>query len=402
MRKNSTKSSNDRRKRRLFYTRAGALYNMITAIVTAAGNGSRSGLKYNKLLFRLPNGKTVLESSITPFLFDERITEIIVTSSEENLSVFGEITKNMQKPVKLVVGGETRSKSVRAAVAAASGNIVLIHDGARPFLTQKSVYKCINDVLEFGTSVLSSPCVNTVGIVENGLIVSSGKKGKCEIQTPQCFYKDKLLSAFEKAEADDECPDESSLYCKYVGPVRITESDERNLKLTRPDDFALLYPARVGNGYDLHVLIPGRKLILGGTEIPHDKGLLGHSDADALIHAIIDAMFSAAGLRDIGYYFSDKDPAYEGISSVILLEKATEMIREKGFVVYNLSAVIMAEKPKLNPFVPSMKKTVARVLGISEDNIGITCTTSEKVGFIGREEGIAVSAICSLMPANAL
>lgn len=375
---------------------------MITAIVTAAGNGSRSGLKYNKLLFRLPNGKTVLESSIAPFLSDERITEIIVTSSEENLAAFGEITERLPKPIKLVTGGRTRSESVRAAIAAASGEIVLIHDGARPFLTQKSVYKCINDVLEYGTAVLASPCVNTIGTVENGILVASGKKGKYEIQTPQCFRKDKLVSAFEKAGADDECPDESSLYCRYVGPVHVTESDERNLKLTYPDDFALLHPVRVGNGYDLHVLVHGRKLVLGGVEIPHDKGLLGHSDADALIHAAIDAMLSAAGLRDIGYYFSDKDPAYEGISSVVLLRKALGMVKEKGFSVYNLSAVIMAEKPKLNPFVPAMKKTLASVIGISEDNIGITCTTSEKVGFVGREEGVAVSAICSLIPENTL
>jgi len=368
---------------------------MITAIITAAGSGTRAGLKFNKVLYRTADGKTVLEHAILPFTADARISEIIVTATDVDVQIFSEIASRYEN-VKIVKGGSTRSESVKKAVNAASGDIVIIHDGARPFLSEKSVYKCINDVLTFGSSVSAVACVNTIGETKNGNVVNTGRKNRCEIQTPQGFFKNKLKEAFEAADENEIFTDEAGIYCKYVSPVHITEGEETNVKLTYPEDFEKLTPHRVGNGYDLHVLTEGRKLVIGGVEIPHTKGLLGHSDADVLLHAITDAIFSAAGLRDIGYYFSDKDPAYEGISSIILLEKANRMIREKGFRVYNLSAVIMAENPKLNPFVPQMKENIAKTLSISPEMIGITCTTSEKVGFIGREEGIAVSAICSL------
>ena len=370
---------------------------MVTAIIAAAGSGTRSGLNTNKVFCPMADGQTVLEHALTPFELEDRVTEIIVAVSDEYKQKAEEIAKEFSTPIKIITGGSTRTTTVRLALAEASNDVVLIHDGARPFLTEKSVYKCINDVFVYGTSVLAVPCTDTIGEADGDDLLSTSRSNKYSIQTPQGFIKSQLMQAFELA-GDRSFTDEAGVYCKYIGKAHITEGDRNNIKLTYPEDFAKIRPPRSGTGYDLHILTEGRKLVLGGVTIPHDRGLLGHSDADALAHAIADAMLSAAGLRDIGYYFSDKDPAYEGISSMILLEKVRKMVAETGYKVNNVAAVIMAEKPKLNPFVPQMKNVLSEILRISAKDIGITCTTSEKVGFIGREEGIAVSAICTLIP----
>lgn len=369
---------------------------MITAIITAAGSGSRSGFEFNKVFFKLPSGKTVLESAAAPFDEASEITEIIFTAAANDVEKIELAASKLSTKTKVVVGGETRSQSVRNALKEASGEIVLIHDGARPFVDRETVEACIRDVLTYGSSVIVTDCVNTVGELDGDYIVRSSRADRCEIQTPQGFYKKDLELACDRANGDYSFTDESSLYCKYIGKAHATKGSPKNVKLTHPEDFAKLTACRSGTGYDLHVLTEGRKLVIGGVTVPHDKGLLGHSDADVLIHAIMDAILSAAGLRDIGYYFSDKDPAYEGICSMTLLAKVNDMIADRGYKVNNISAVIMAEKPKLNPFVPEMRNNVAATLGINYDDVGISCTTSERVGFIGREEGIAVAATCSL------
>ena len=151
---------------------------------------------------------------------------------------------------------------------------------------------------------------------------------------------------------------------------------------------------RAGVGYDVHKLVENRNLILGGITIPHDKGLLGHSDADALTHAIMDALLSAAALRDIGYYFSDKDPSFKDISSMVLLEKVLCLLADEGYKPHNVSAVIQAQKPKLSPYVPQIRENLAKAMGVSVSAVGISCTTTEGIGFIGREEGIAATAYC--------
>lgn len=371
---------------------------MVTAIIAAAGSGTRSGLlNTNKIFYKLADERTVLEHALTPFETEDRVTEIIIAVSEECRAQTEEIARELTTPAKIVTGGATRSQTVRLALKEASNDVVLIHDGARPFLTEKSVYKCINDVLTYGTSILAVPCTDTIGNADGEDLTSTARSNKYSIQTPQGFIKSELERAFEQSD-DSSFTDEAGVYCKYIGKAHITEGDRNNIKLTYPEDFMRIRPQRSGVGWDLHVLVPERKLILGGITIPHGKGLLGHSDADVLSHAIADAMLSAAGLRDIGYYFSDKDPAYEGISSLILLEKVRKMLAEIGYKVNNVAAVIMAEQPKLNPYVPQMKNKLSDVLRISAKDIGIACTTSEKIGLIGREEGIAVSATCTLIP----
>lgn len=153
---------------------------------------------------------------------------------------------------------------------------------------------------------------------------------------------------------------------------------------------------RIGHGYDAHRLVPGRDLILGGVLIDHELGLLGHSDADVLVHALMDALLSAAGLRDIGYYFPDTDPAYQGISSLLLLEKAYGLVREAGYLLENADCTIIAQRPKLASHIMAMRENMARVMGEPVANIGLTATTEEHMGFTGREEGIRVHAVCLL------
>lgn len=373
----------------------------VTAIITAAGCGVRSGLKSNKVLAKAEDGKTFLEKAAVPFDDDERVTQIIFTAGKTDFNDIEAIAKGLKTPSFTVLGGETRSLSVFNALKKAEGEIVLVHDGARPFVSAKVVNDCINGVIENGSAVAAVPCVDTVAdLTDNGEIIKSTRKNRAIIQTPQGFYLKNLLSAFKKAEelgTLSDFTDESGVYSAFFEKARICEGDKKNIKLTYPEDFAPnKSDLRAGVGYDVHKLVENRKLILGGITIPHNKGLLGHSDADVLTHAVMDALLSAAALRDIGYYFSDKNPDFKGISSMLLLEKVLCMLNAEGYLPHNVSAVIQAQKPKLSPYVPQIRENLAKAINLPVSAVGISCTTTEGIGFIGREEGIAATAYCTI------
>ena len=370
----------------------------ITAILCAAGKGSRALLEQNKVLAIMPNGKSVLQNALFPFEKCEQVNEIIITASESDFDEITNIAKELTTPSKVVLGGSTRTQSVINALSECSGEWVLIHDGARPFLTESAVNECIEALLTHKSAVLCAPCTDTViSLNQQGLIEDSSRKNKLLAQTPQCFFKEDIIFALSQIKKSEEFTDEAGVYCKYVGKPYPVVINQENRKLTHPNDFNFNGNLRVGTGFDLHTLIEGRKLILGGIEIPHSKGLLGHSDADVLTHAIMDAILSALSLRDIGYHFSDKDEQFKDISSMVLLQKVVEMMSERGYRLNNLSAVIMAQKPKLSPYVENITLSLANALSVDKSAIGITCTTTEKIGLIGREEGIAVNAFCSLI-----
>ena len=193
---------------------------------------------------------------------------------------------------------------------------------------------------------------------------------------------------------NEEFTDESGLYAKYIGFPKIVEGSPLNKKLTRPEDFTISENVFVGTGFDLHVLVENRKLILGGIEIPHTKGLLGHSDADVLTHAVMDALLGAAALGDIGKHFPDSDPEYKNIDSRILLSRTALLIREKGWQIGNIDATVVAQAPRLSSYIPKMRETVASTLDIELDAISIKATTEEHLGFTGEGEGIAAHAVC--------
>ena len=360
-----------------------------TAIITAAGKGSRAKLNKNKLLEKI-GGKTVLELALLPFDYNSRIDEIIVTANKDYIEDYKQIIKCVvNTPIRLIAGGSTRMFSVLNALNECDGDIVIIHDGARPFVSDKLINACLDSVLNYGSGVACVPLVDTIGVVEGDFLTSTHRADSCSVQTPQAFMLSEILEAYSKLTPQDAFTDDAGVYSRYVKPAHMVEGDKSNIKLTFKEDFEKYPDLYCGTGFDLHRLKEGRKLILGGVEIPFSKGLEGHSDADALLHALADALLTAAGLRDIGNYFPDTDEKFKDANSAELLSKVLEMLREMRLSVKNVSAVIMAEKPKLNKYVPAISANLAALTGISESEVGISCKTMEGIGIVGREEGIA-------------
>lgn len=362
-----------------------------------AGKGERANFGFNKLLKEV-DGVPVFEKTLYAFYSHPAIDEIIVVCAEKDEATFSAIAEKLGAKVKFVRGGKDRSASVKNGVNEAKGEIVVVHDGARPFVSAKIITDCVNSAIGFGSGVACVPATDTTTQIaydgENEYIVSATRNNIYKVQTPQAFNKNLLLKAFSLKTGDEVFTDESGLFAKYIGRCRAVNGNERNRKLTTAEDFAPGENLRAGVGFDLHRLVEGRKLVLGGIEIPNDKGLLGHSDADVLLHAVSDALLSSASLGDIGKHFPDTDEKYKGVSSVILFDKVKEMLEENGYKIVNVSAVIMAQKPKLSPFVKAMTENLASLCGVTPDRVGITCTTLEGIGTVGREEGIAVSAYC--------
>lgn len=364
---------------------------MASVIITGAGKGSRANLGYNKTLYNL-NGKTVIEKVFSVFYNCGLFSEFIVTANEKDIN---EYKKLLPDQVKIVIGGNTRSQSVYNALKEVTEEEVLIHDGARPFVSPDLIKRVLDSVKTYGTGI---PCVESVNTLckSNGKDIDCvlGKDGYYLVQTPQGFLTKELLTAFDKAKGESY-PDESSLYLNFIKKPKLVLGEEENVKLTFHKDFKPDY--LYGVGYDTHKLVQDRKLILGGIEIPHDKGLLGHSDADVLTHAIMDAILSALSLRDIGYHFPDTDPKYKGVSSIALLKEVMQMVFERGYKIKNISATILAEKPKLLKTIPTITENLAKELGVDIKSVGIGATTTEGLGFVGREEGIAVHAVALLV-----
>lgn len=363
---------------------------MIGAIVTAAGRGSRAGFGENKLLRPLGGG-TVLEKTVAAFEESGLFGEILVTVSAEDetrvRAIFGG-----HPLVKIVPGGPTRTKSVLNGLRASAADIVLVHDGARPYVTRAILEDCIGSVKKYGSGVAAYPAADTLARAEDGRAAEVlGKDGLYVVQTPQGFYRRELLAAYEKARGD--YPDESSVYAEFVSAPRLSLGSPANRKLTYREDFESF---RTGNGYDTHRLETGRRLVLGGVEVPYEKGLAGHSDADVVVHALMDALLSGAGLRDIGCYFPDTDPKYKDADSVNLLREVVRIVGERGYKVENASVALLAERPKLAPYIDRMRENLANVLAVPFSDVGISVTTAEKLGFVGREEGMAAYATALL------
>lgn len=368
----------------------------VALILTCAGKGSRVGLDKNKLLVKVGDS-TCLEKSLAVFSTSGLIDEFIVTSSTVD---FDEINALVGKKAKIVIGGQTRTQSVKNALKEVKSEIVLIHDGARPFACARIINDCIESVKKFGSALVATPSRDTVCKADGEIIADYlGKDGLYSVQTPQAFFTKDVIKAYELA-GDKSFNDDGEVYKTYIGDLHLVLGSPENIKITYPQDMDALNTAalcRIGSGFDCHRLVENRKLILGGIEIPHDKGLLGHSDADVLAHAIMDALLAALSLRDIGFWFSDKDPQYKDADSMKLLQKVLVMIDEKGYKVNNVSATIMADKPKLLKFIPTITQNLATAMGVSESAVGIGATTLEGLGFVGREEGICVSAVATVV-----
>ncbi len=364
---------------------------MNTAIITAAGSGERASLGINKNLFVFGKS-TVIEKTVSAFLKVSEIDEIIVTAPQADFEEFKKLLLPLSPKIKVITGGKTRTSSVKKSLDLIKEGYVLIHDGARPFVTADLIKKCLYKAINSGNCIPLTPLTDTVAVTENGKILRTDRAGLYSVQTPQVFKAEEVKKAYDLIEEADCFTDDCGVYTKYVAPCFYIDGDKENIKLTYKEDFENLLPKRSGIGFDLHKLVLGRNLVLGGVQIPHDKGLLGHSDADVVIHALMDAMLSACSLKDIGSYFPDTDEKYKDISSVILLKETLKIIKKQGYKPVNASIVIMAEKPKLSPFVDKIKDNLAKLLNVKATDIGISCTTLEGVSAVGREEAIATYA----------
>lgn len=363
-------------------------------IITAGGSGSRMGASVPKQFLKL-SGRTILEQTVSRFAALPEITEIVLTVPAEYLAGCREM---FPAEIRIVPGGSSRQASVGAAIdlLAEEGfpedGIVLVQDGVRPYVTEKTIRSVLRLAEEHGAAIAAVPCTDTIRDREQGTL---DRSRLVSVQTPQGFRFGLLREAYARAEADRFSGTDDAGLVERIGirPV-IAEGSPGNIKITTPEDLPM--ETRIGTGFDVHKLTENRKLILGGVEIPYEKGLLGHSDADVLLHALMDAMLGAAALGDIGRHFPDTDPAYEGASSMVLLEKVTEILADVGYRLANADVTVICQKPKLAPYIDEMRQNIAEAAGTDVSRISVKATTTERLGFTGRGEGIAAEAVCTI------
>ena len=369
----------------------------VCAVICAAGKGTRTGFEKNKLLVCV-DGISVLQRTVQAFWFDG-IDEIIVTYSPEDLAEMQALLSAFDH-VKFVQGGNTRTASVYNALKEVQSEIVLIHDGARPFVSRKTVEGCVQSVLQFGSGICAVPCVDTIAVksADNHIVNVPNRDSLVRIQTPQGFYTQDILGAYEQAmQKHESYTDDSSVYNDFVAPPHLCDGAEENIKLTYATDFALLRKtngaAKCGFGIDTHAFgKPQNYIVLAGVKIPSDYGLVAHSDGDVLTHAVMDSLLSAAGLKDIGHYFPDTDEKWKGANSMSMLAQVVDMLKTMGYGVGNLSVSIQAEKPRLAKYIDEMKAALASALSVSVDCVGVAAGTNEGLGYVGEGKGITVSA----------
>ena len=380
----------------------------VSAILLAAGRGMRMGFGENKT-FACLAGQPVLAYSLALFERSPEIAEVLLVVGEGEFACAQDICAPYAKVKQIVIGGPSRQLSVANALphVAPEAAYVLVHDAARPFVQRAHLEALFATELEEGGATLAAPARYTIKESDGAGLVrrTLPRQNLYEVQTPQLFTRQALLDAYARLQPEDllDATDDASLVEAAGGSIRLIESDYGNFKLTTAEDWQLAQvrlgmAQRFGNGFDMHRLVPGRKLILGGVEIPFEKGLLGHSDADVLLHAVTDALLGAANLGDLGHHFPDSDVRWKDVSSRFLLEQAVILAGQVGYRPCQVDCTIMAERPKLAPFIPAMRENIAQALGLSPEKISVKATTCEGLGLCGREEGMGAWAIVTLMP----
>jgi 2-C-methyl-D-erythritol 4-phosphate cytidylyltransferase/2-C-methyl-D-erythritol 2,4-cyclodiphosphate synthase len=373
-----------------------------SVILLAAGASSRMGQPKLALPF---GGRTALEHALLAFLQveDSPVLEIILAVSPQTQDLAAGLANQYGAllPIRVCMGGATRGDSVFQALQLARGDVVCIHDGARCLVSWSVIQASIQAARAQGSGVAAIPCRDTLWQADGAATLP--REGFCAAQTPQSFSRARLVAAYEDAQkAGVAATDDAAIYSRLYGPVTFSAGDLANQKLTVPEDiplFATLLspPApRLGYGEDTHRLVAGRPLVLGGVTIPFHLGLLGHSDADALAHAAMDAMLGACALGDIGKLFPDTDPQYAGICSLTLLTQVLRRTLAQGYALSNLDATIVAQQPKLAPHIPAMRAKLAAAMACGQERISIKATTPEGCGPEGALESITVRCVCSM------
>lgn len=387
---------------------------ILGALILAGGEGKRLGNDENKI-FADVLGKTVLQRCIEPFL-QCGIKQIIIVCRSIDEKRIKIMLKDAFLGVEFVFarGGKERQDSCKNGLLALESDIthVLIHDCARMLITKEEIGRCIEALDKNDAVITAMPLKDTIKKTKDDIVIDTpDRKDFFIIQTPQCFKKEIILAAHDFAKKTDFLGTDDASLVEHMGKqVKIVEGSYENIKITTKDDIIVAQniikkrgqamdniPAiRIGNGFDVHGLTQGRKLILGGVEIEHEKGLLGHSDADVLVHAIMDAILGALALKDVGAHFPDTDEKYKNADSIELLKKVIELMKNQNHEIGNIDAVIMAQRPKLLPYIDAIRENIAKAAGTNLSRISVKATTTEHLSFIGREEGIAASALVLL------
>lgn len=383
-------------------------------VIVAAGKGERFG----------DSGKILASVAGRPVLAWVLDAMQAATSVRDVVIVYGQHTEDAirslvaagawPKVATLASGGAQRQQSMANGVRAVADDmdVVLVHDAARPLIHPAMIDACADRVRETGAAILATPVSDTVKRVQDGVIVETVDRSTLwGAQTPQGFLRKDLLEYCDTALHDRiEFTDEASLAEVIGRDVAIVPGDRLNIKITHQEDLEIIDALlrqrqgdptvripRNGIGYDVHRFAEGRRMVLGGVEIPYERGLDGHSDADVLLHAIADAMLGAAALGDIGVHFPPTDERWKDLDSRDILKHAVALLKENGWEPVNLDATVIAEAPKVNPHVARMRAEIARVTGLADDAISIKATTNEGMGFVGRGEGIAALASATIV-----
>lgn len=370
-----------------------------SAVIVAGGSGSRMGRPKQMLPL---GGKPVLVRTVEAFLQTPEIKEIVVVTPTENRA-------ELQKRFPGIVfadPGKTRLLSVKNGFlkTSAASQLVAVHDGARPLVEPAHISACLQAARQYGAAVLAVPVKDTVKVCEGGFVQSTLDRAVLwAAQTPQCYRRPVLAEALEKFGQEEGATDESQLVEKLGIKVRVVPSSYKNNKITTPEDLifaeALLENSviyRTGFGFDLHRLEPGRKLFIGGAEIPHTKGFLGHSDGDLVLHALCDAVLGALCAGEIGILFPPTDESIKGISSVKIVKKVLEIVRSHHAQIEHIDATIITQEPKIKPHYETVRKSLAEVFEMPLENVSFKSKSHEHVGEIGRGEAAMCHAVATL------
>ncbi|HWR45319.1 2-C-methyl-D-erythritol 4-phosphate cytidylyltransferase [Sporomusa sp.] len=387
---------------------------MVCVIIAAAGQGKRMGGGINKVFIPLLD-KPVLLHTVLAACVTQDVSSLIVTAAVEEIESVSSLLSGCNLPVswQVVPGGNERQHSIDNALKAVpvSADIVVVHDGARPLAEPALFNQAVATARQYRAAIVAVPVKDTIKSVDTtGWVTGTpDRRTLWAVQTPQAFDAKLLKAAYAQAAQDGYLgTDDAALVERLGTKVKIVQGDYQNIKITTPEDLTFaetllanrqeaIGMIRSGIGYDVHRLVPERKLILGGVDIPYTLGLDGHSDADVLLHAIKDALLGAAALGDIGRHFPDTDGRYEGISSLALLAEVRAILARHGYTVNNIDATIVAQKPKLAPYIAKMNSNIAETLGVDVSQVNVKATTTEGLGFAGQGQGIAAYATATII-----
>jgi 2-C-methyl-D-erythritol 4-phosphate cytidylyltransferase/2-C-methyl-D-erythritol 2,4-cyclodiphosphate synthase len=372
---------------------------LFCAVVVAAGRGSRTGLPLPKQ-FAPWRGKPVLRHSVET-LVQAGALPIVVAIPEGTETIAAQCLDGLPG-IELVTGGGTRQESVARALehlAARQPDRVLIHDAARPALPPDVIARLLDALDSYPAAIPVLPVVDSLAVAGNDLMTGGAKREELRrVQTPQAFHFTDILAAHRQWHGDGDAGDDAQVAHAASLAIALVDGDERLRKLTFQEDFMQARPImRVGTGFDVHRLAEGEDLWLAGLKLDHSRGLAGHSDADVAIHAVVDALLGAIGEGDIGSHFPPSDPQWRGAASGQFLTHATKLVRNAGYAISNCDLTIICEAPKIGPHRDAMRQRLAELMGLDLAQVGLKATTTEKLGFTGRGEGIAAQAVVCLL-----